>query len=166
MNHLKIKNIVLCGFGIAVTFVLTAFIAIPIGQFGYVNLGDAAIMLFASILNPAFAFLVGAVGSAASDMYLGFSQYALFSFVVKGIEAVCICLLMKHLSKKLSVLAYLIGMIIMVLGYYGADFILLGNGVAALGGVGFNFMQGIICCVVASFAHVIFINSAKKHFID
>ncbi|NCC54577.1 MAG: hypothetical protein EOM11_03720 [Erysipelotrichia bacterium] len=74
MKNKEIKKMVLCGFGMAVIFVLTAFVAIPIGQFGYVNLGDSAVMLFASILNPALAFLVGGVGSAAADLFLGFSQ--------------------------------------------------------------------------------------------
>lgn len=165
MKNKEIKKIVLCGFGIAVVFVLTAFVAIPIGQFGYVNLGDTGVMLFASILNPAMAFLVGGVGSAAADMFLGFSQYAVFTFIIKGIEGLLVALLARKIQGAMLSFGYMLGFIMMVLGYYLADTIIFGY-IAALGGVGFNFMQGIICCIIACIARFFFVNSAKKYFID
>lgn len=165
MNNHEIKKIVLCGFGMAVIFVLTAFVAIPIGQFGYVNLGDTGVMLFASILNPALAFLVGGVGSAAADMFLGFTQYALFTFVIKGLEALLIAIVAKKIKGNLRAFGYLLGLIVMVLGYYLADSLLFGY-ITALGGVGFNFMQGVICCIIASVAQIFFVNTAQKYFVE
>ena len=58
MKQMNVKTIVLAGLAIAVVFVLTAFVVVPIGQFGYVNLGDSGIMLFASFLNPVLAAVV------------------------------------------------------------------------------------------------------------
>ena len=165
MKNNEIKKLVLCGFGMAVIFVLTAFVAIPIGQFGYVNLGDTGVMLFASILNPALAFLVAGVGSAAADMFLGFTQYALFTFIIKGLEGLIIALVISKFKANFNIFGYLLGFIVMVLGYYFADTILFGY-ISALGGVGFNFMQGLICCIIASIAQIFFVKSAQKYFIE
>lgn len=165
MKNNDIKKIVLCGFGIAVIFVLTAFVAVPIGQFGYINLGDTGVMLFASILNPALAFLVGGIGSAAADMFLGFSQYALFTFIIKGVEALLVAIIVRKVKGAMRSFGYLLGLVVMVLGYYLTDTFFFGY-LAALGGVGFNFMQGIVCCIIASVAQFFFVDIAKKHFID
>lgn len=165
MKNKEIKKIVLCGFGIAVIFVLTAFVAIPIGQFGYVNLGDSGVMLFASILNPALAFLVGGVGSAAADMFLGFTQYAIFTFFIKGLEALLVAMLVKKLKGAMRSFGYMLALIVMVLGYYLADSIMFGY-LAALGGVGFNFMQGTISCIIACVAQFFFMDAAGKYFVD
>lgn len=166
MSSQNVKKIVLCGFGIAVVFVLTYFIAIPIGSFGYVNLGDAGVMLFASILNPALGFVVGGVGSALADLFLGYSQYALFTLLIKGIEGCMIAFAFQHFKGKLVVLSYIVGFVWMVFGYYLTDAFLSESFVAALTGVGFNFMQGLVSCVVASIALVSFGQAATKFFID
>ena len=50
MNNSKSKQFVLCGLGMAIVFILTCFISVPIGQFGYVNRGDSAVMLFSIVL--------------------------------------------------------------------------------------------------------------------
>ena len=157
------KTLVLCGFGMAVIFVLTAFIAIPIGQFGYINLGDCGVMLFASLLNPVLAFLCGGIGSALSDLYLGYSQYAIFTFIIKGFEAITIAFLYQKIRGKAKPLSYLLGVFIIVIGYFLTDTILLQNATAAFGGVTFNLLQGMISFIIAAITSFFFIEEANKH---
>lgn len=146
----NISAIVLCGLGIALTFLLTAFIAVPIGQFGYVNLGDSSIMLFACMLTPTQAFFVGGVASAIADLYLGYSHYALFTLVVKGLEGLFIAFFMKRVNDKFKLIIFVLGMLIMVGGYYLTDALLYGGFIVAIAGVGFNFTQGIVSVIIAS----------------
>lgn len=166
MNDTKIKKLVISGFGIAIIFILTAFVAIPIAQFGYVNLGDAGVMLFASILNPALAFIVGGVGSASADLYLGFSQYAIFTFIIKGFEALIASYVFKTLKGKKSYFGFVLAVVIMVIGYYLTDAILYGDLVVALGGVGFNFIQGVVSLIIACLLQRLLYLNASKFFVE
>ena len=50
----------------AVTFVGTILIRIPVG-IGYVNFGDAVVMIAAVVLGPVGAALAGGLGSALAD---------------------------------------------------------------------------------------------------
>ena len=56
IEHQNLKQIIFASLGIAIVFVATIFIRIPNTIHGYLNLGDGFILLFASILNPFFAF--------------------------------------------------------------------------------------------------------------
>lgn len=154
MKKTNVKTIVIASLAIAIIFILTAFVVVPIGQFGYVNVGDSGIMLFASMLSAPFAFLCSAIGSALADIYLGYSQYALFTFIIKGLEGLCIALLFKKIKGKWQPLAYTVGMLCMVIGYYLSDVFLLQNAYAALGGVSFNLLQGATSVFIASVLHV------------
>ena len=165
MNYMKdVKTIVLCGFGMALTFVLTAFIAIPIGQFGYINLGDLSVMLFASILSPSLAFLVGGIGSALADLYLGYSQYALFTLLIKGIEGFLVAYLFSNLKSK-KILAYIVSVPIVALGYCLADTILLQSFITAASGIPFNVLQSGASMALAMIASKVFIKQATLNFL-
>ena len=58
-KQIQTKEMVLTGLGMAIVFVATLYIKIPNALDGYFNLGDGFILLFASILDPFLAFLVG-----------------------------------------------------------------------------------------------------------
>ena len=73
----KINNKRYCfnGLSIAIVFIATLFIKVPNALDGYFNLGDGFILLFASILDPFLAFLVGGLGSALADVAGGYAYY-------------------------------------------------------------------------------------------
>ncbi len=146
----KTNLYVLCALGMATIFILTSIIAIPLPQFGYINLGDSGIFVFASILPAPLAFLAGGIGSALGDIYLGYTQYALFTLIIKGLEALCVSIIWKSIPKKVRPLSFLVGLLIMVCGYYLTDAFLYGNFIVAFGSVPFNLLQGFISVVVAS----------------
>lgn len=156
MEKNRIKKIVICGLAMAVIFIFTAFIAIPIGQFGYVNIGDSGILLFASILNPFLAFLVGGIGSALADLYLGYTQYALFTFLVKGLEGVIVSLFFQNFKDKIRFIGFVLAVIGMVGGYYLTDSFLYCDFIVALGGIGFNALQGFVSLVLSLIVYPFF----------
>ncbi len=125
---------------------------------GYVNLGDAVVILSGCILGPVYGFAAGGIGSALADIILSFAQYAPITFVVKGLMALAAALVIKVLSKNgkygtVCVLAAcLISEIIMVGGYYVCEAMFLGYGFAgALASVPSNAVQGVFGIIIGTF---------------
>lgn len=160
---MKIKKMVLCGFGIAIVFLLTVFIVLPMPGMGYVNFGDSGVLLFASILNPLAASVVGGVGSAMADIYLGYSQYAIFTLIIKGFEGFVVAYLFRRLPTRFRLLSFVVGMIIMIAGYYITDVIMLGDFIAVLPAVQGNLVQGSVSVVLAAIAQTTFQKIALRH---
>lgn len=163
MNNSKIKQFVLCGLGMAIVFILTCFISVPIGQFGYVNLGDSAVMLFSIVLNPTLSLLCGGIGSALADIYLGYTHYAIFTFFAKGIEGYIVSVLFTKWKDKMN---FVIGGLLMVFTYYLADALLYKDWIVATGGVTFNLIQALISTIIATVLKPLFVNINKKFFLD
>lgn len=160
---MKSKKMIVCSLGIAIVFLMTVILVIPMPGMGYVNFGDSGVLLFASLLNPAAAAFVGGVGSALADIYLGYSQYALFTLIIKGFEGFICAYLFHKLPKKFRLISFVVGILIMIGGYYITDVILIGNFVAVLPAVQGNLAQGLTCLVLAILAQSAFQSIAKKH---
>lgn len=156
---MKIKQLAVGGSSIAIIFILSAFISFPAGNFGYLNIGDAFIMLFASILDTSLlAFLVSGIGSMMADIYLGYSQYAIFTFLIKGMEG----WIVHKLVKKNHFLAYLCGGIIVVAGYALTDVILTSQWMMAFESIAFNSIQVIVSIIIAICLHQPFMKIKNK----
>lgn len=162
-NGSSVNKLVLCSFGIAVTFLMTVFIVIPMAGMGYVNFGDAGLMLFATILGPAGSFAVGGIGSALADIYLGYSQYAIFTLVIKGLEAVLVSLMFKRMKGKLKYGSFFLGGLWMIIGYYFTDVIMIGSFVAVLPAVQGNLLQAGVCITLAIIAQTSFSTIASRN---
>lgn len=126
------KKIVLNGLMIAVVFLTTYFTRFP-GPIppGYINLGDVAIMVAALILGKKSGFISGAIGSALADLVAGAFIFVPVTFIVKGIEGYVIGLvgeskLLGVGSKVARVWAVAAGAVVMVLGYFIAEALILG----------------------------------------
>lgn len=162
MKNLTTKNIVLTGLGMAIVFIATLFIKIPNALDGYFNLGDGFILLFASILDPFLAFLVGGLGSALADVVGGYAYYFIPTLVIKGLEAIVISCLMQRYGKEIQIPAYLLGVVIMVIGYFLAKWYLKGSMTIALIGIPENIFQSGIGIVVALLCYPIIICYVEK----
>lgn len=145
----KTQQMALTGMAVALVFVTTMYIKIPNPLDGYFNLGDGMILLFCSILNPLGSFLAGGVGSALADLAGGYPHYILWTLAIKGLEGVVVCLLFKKFGYKIRFLAYGIGTVIMVSGYFFAKWFLKMNFWIALSGVFENILQSLVGVVVA-----------------
>ena len=148
-KQIQTKEMVLTGLGMAIVFVATLYIKIPNALDGYFNLGDGFILLFASILDPFLAFLVGGLGSALADVAGGYAYYFIPTLIIKGLEAVVVACLMKKFGKKEQIPAYLLGAVIMVVGYFFAKWYLKGSAVIALTGIPENIFQSGVGIVIA-----------------
>ena len=61
-----LRQIVLAGIFAALVFVITFFVKIPVPQISrgaYINLGDTAIYIVASLINPVYAMFAAGFGS-------------------------------------------------------------------------------------------------------
>jgi len=91
-----IKKIILTALFTAMVFVITMFaISIPLG---YLNIGDALIMLLATVLPIPMIAFIGGVGSMMADVSLGYAEYALFTLLIKSSEGVLVAFLYKNLK--------------------------------------------------------------------
>ena len=133
---------------------------------GHINLGDLVILVSAYILGP-FAFIPAAIGSTLADLIAGYPQYAVATFLIKGIMGFVAGLLLKRdkegkvsLGRKLS--ASFVAEVIMIAGYFAFESLPFMYGVAAaLGSVIPNGIQASAAIVGAvplmylkPFAHV------------
>lgn len=131
----------------SLTTVMTLLFRIPIPHAqGYVNIGDAVVLLAALIMGPAAGFWVGAIGSALADMIAGYAMYMPFTFIVKGLEGLSAGIIYQKTTNKF--LAVFIPALWMAFGYFITDWILYGI-TAAIAAVLMNILQGIIGSIIA-----------------
>ncbi|NLW43417.1 MAG: ECF transporter S component [Tissierellia bacterium] len=135
----------------ALTVLATMLVTVPtIATQGYINLGDAIVLLSGMILGPGGGFVVGGLGSALADIILGYSYYAPFTLVIKGIEgALGVFLFRKILKEKNMSIPLVVAGIWMAIGYLLAE-ILLYDFPAAIASFPGNLLQGIVGAILAS----------------
>lgn len=129
------------------TFVATVIIKIPSPLNGYINLGDALVLLTGYLLSPTYAFLSAGIGSALADLYSGYFVYLPITFIIKGTMALVfsLCNSSKGFLKK--TLFAVICEIIMIVGYYTFEGFLYGF-IPSLVNVVPNAVQGLAGIVI------------------
>ncbi len=153
------KNIAITGISVALVAVCTMVISIPVpATTGFINIGDTMIFVVASLFNPLVGMIAGGLGSAMADVLLGYTHWAPFTLVIKGLEGLCCGLLInlfrnKIKSKKIqgfmSIFAYIIAALVMVVGYFFGGWILKGSWQVALTSVPENLIQGGSSVIIA-----------------
>lgn len=143
--QMKNKTLLLALSGImaALIFVSTMFLQIPAGR-GYIHPGDALILLAAALLG-APAIPAAAIGSALADLFSGYTVYCLPTLIVKGAMAAIVFLGLKKGQAVLfrTFLFFLLAECWMVLGYFLAEWLVLGYGLyGASASVLSNLTQG------------------------
>ena len=70
----------------ALVCVATMVIQIPVSATnGYIHLGDSVILLSGIMFGPAAGLVAGGIGSAMADILTGYSYWAPFTLVIKGL---------------------------------------------------------------------------------
>lgn len=157
---MKTRDLTLTALMIALTTVATMVIRIPVpATQGYINLGDSMVYVAALLFGPITGLLAGGIGSALADLLGGYSQFAPYTLVIKGLEGLIVGLLAWRLIKQLAPtagsvlaagLAIGVGGVVMVAGYFVAEAFLLKLGVqAAAAEVPGNIFQVVGGLVVA-----------------
>ena len=129
----------------ALVCVATLFFYFPIpATQGYFNVGDAMVMVAALTFGPVVGCIAGGLGSALADFLGGWYVWVPFTLVIKGIEGFLAGWVLGTGSKEnwtfRTVLAWIIGGLEMVTGYFLVQVYLYGFG-AALVEAPFNFVQ-------------------------
>ena len=144
-------TLVLSSVSIALVFLATYLFIFPIpATQGYLNFGDVLIFTMALAFGPVVGGIGGGVGSSLSDVFGGFSTFAPFTLIIKGLEGLVAGFIADRRFRGSPFLAWLVAGSIMVGGYFLTEsiFIALLFGasgttgvVAALSEVPFNVLQ-------------------------
>lgn len=137
------KKITYCALMMALTFVMTSLIKIPIPN-GYVHLGDGAVFLSAFILGPWGGLVAAAFGSASADYFGGFGAYVLPTFIAKGAMAFIFGYFLERYPQKNKLFFLFPAVAVMVAIYYVSEIIIYGTVTAPLLNIPFNSLQGVI----------------------
>lgn len=149
-SKFQTKDFVLCGILMALTTVMTMIVQIPVvGAHGYVNMGDTVVLFSALYLGRKQGAVIGGLGSAMADILSGYAVYAPLTFITKGLEGyICGLIYEKIGGKKGSVIAAVVGGVIMVSGYFIGEIFMYGFK-TSLAAVPANSMQAAFGIVTA-----------------
>ena len=156
MKHDKLIRLVLASLFAALTCVATMLIHIPMpATNGYINLGDGMVLLGAFLLGPVWGMAAGGFGSMLADVLLGYAAYAPGTLVIKGLMALSATLILRALHGKTAglVAGAAAGEIVMVLGYFAYEGLVLSYGMAAAASIPGNAIQGAAGMVVSVLAY-------------
>src|SRR6056297_264596 len=125
LKNFKINDIntkILAYIALFIAFVAVAtYIYIPGPASSYFNLGEVAIYILALTFGAKSAGIAGALGASLVDVLLGYSIWAPFTLIIKGLEGFVVGKIAKQDQKEISfkrnILAVLIGGHIMIIGY-------------------------------------------------
>ena len=148
MNRKKIKRITVGGMLAALVAVFTAYVSVPIAG-GYFHPGDAMIALSAAVLGP-YAAIPAAIGSALADLLAGYTIYAPFTLVIKGLVGLVAGIGCRKgkLSMRSAVTIAAAGLIVPA-GYFATDCILY-SAATAIASLPWNCLQALVC-IIAGF---------------
>ncbi len=159
---MNLRDFALLGLFTALVAVSTMIIRVPIPQTnGYMNLGDSMVLLTAIFFGPVGGFIAGGIGSALADILGGYPQWAIWTLIIKGAEAVIVAALIivlrirKEKISFLLVACFIVATSWMVLGYFIAETIMYDQK-AAMAELPANILQASGSVILASLLFPIF----------
>lgn len=161
MAKISTRKIVICALFMALTAVATMVIQIPSPMDGYVNMGDAFVLLCAFVLGPVYGVIAGGVGSMLADLLLGYVVYAPGTLIIKSLVVLVAYFLFNALGKTVKIktvaliVAGIVAELVMVLGYFFYAMLLMGKGLAAAASIPGNLMQGVAGVIVSTLLFLI-----------
>ena len=166
MNE-KTKRLVMSAMFTSLICIATMLIKVPSPFKGYINLGDAFVLIAGWILLPAYGFFSAGIGSALADIFSGYAVYAPATFIIKALMAVVVRFVYTMLSKKIGnmpsrIFGAILSELLMAFGYFAFESVLYGYEISALN-MPINLVQGAAGIVVGVMLSVIF---AKKKFFE
>jgi uncharacterized membrane protein len=116
---------------------------------GYFNLGDAVVMLAGLLFGARLGGIAGGVGSAISDILLGYAYFSPLTLFIKGTEGFLTGLIGNNKRFSFKVAGVVAGAIAMLVGYFSAEAPLYGTGAALAELVTINSLQVLSGAVVS-----------------
>ncbi|NPV06508.1 MAG: ECF transporter S component [Anaerolineae bacterium] len=132
-----------------VTTVLTLLVRVPIAPTrGYIHLGDVGVYFAAFTFGPVMGLLAGGLGTAMADVLGCYAHWAPLTLVFHGVQGGVAGYLGYRATTARQALAWAVGSLIMVGGYFLAEVVLYGVG-AALVEIPGNAVQALAGGLVA-----------------
>lgn len=153
MKRITAKKLAVTALFMALTMVATMFIRIPL-PLGYVNLGDAFVLLSVFVLGPVYGTIASGVGSGLADLF-GYITYAPGTLIIKSAMAFVAWLayqaLIKTFKRKVfaEIIAGVLGVAVMAFGYFLYETLLFTTVGVALVNVPWNLLQGASGIVIS-----------------
>jgi uncharacterized membrane protein len=127
-NSLALSMISIFG---AFTCVVTMVIAFPIpATNGFINVGDAVVMITGLLFGPIIGGIAGGFGSSLADLFLGFTIYAPATLIIKGLEGFFVGLIANpkknYKWNYRDFIGVIVGGLIMVIGYFLYEVLIYG----------------------------------------
>ena len=177
MKNEKLYKIIVSAMMAALACVATMIIRIPSPMQGYVNLGDAVVLMCGWILGPVYGVAAAGIGSMLADILAAYPQYAPGTLIIKAVVALIAYALFALLRRKKQqgtgrlILALVISgvaaEIVMALLYFVYAAWLLGSGWGAAASIPGNLAQGLVGIVVGTALYVVISKSkALPHLFD
>lgn len=140
----KTKNLVTAALMAAITCLVTGYILhIPVGNSGYVHVGDAIIYLSASILPLPYALVCGAIGAGLADFTTGAFIWVVPTVIIKPISILFFSSKSDKIITVRNVIAAVLGGVIGSALYMLAEGIIFGNMKAAFVLTGIGLVQPV-----------------------
>ncbi len=154
---MKTSKLIMASLMAAMTCIATMVISIPTPTNGYIHLGDGLVLLCGIILGPVYGGLAGGIGSMLSDLLLGYTYYALPTFLIKALAAIAGGFIYLKISKLSFCKNYLVplisagitGGIIVTCGYFLVEAVFFGYGIAAAASIPGNLLQNLFGILVS-----------------
>ncbi len=129
-TRLLVMTVLFAALGCAATMA----VKVPSPTGGYMNLGDAAVLLGACFLGPVYGAAAGGIGPALADLLGGYPMYVPGTLVIKAGMAVTAGLLYRALRERSwgPAVCGAAGEVPMVLGYWLYDALLVSAGGTSL----------------------------------
>lgn len=134
----------------AATAAVTMVLSIPFPPTrGYFNLGDAMVMLAGLLFGARLGGIAGGVGSAISDILLGYAYFSPLTLFIKGTEGFLTGLIGNNRRFPLKVAGVAAGAVAMLVGYFSVETPLYGIGAAFAEFATINSIQVLSGAVVS-----------------
>lgn len=147
----KTKMLTVAALGAALVCVCTRVLQFPI-PLGYAHLGNCMILLFSVYFSPWVGLCAGGIGSALADL-LSYPEWTIPTLIIKSLMGYAIAVIAKKSGEKAklrsirTLIAVVVGIVIMVLGYFVAGSIMYGSwitGAAQIPGLALEGVVGIV----------------------
>lgn len=156
-SRTKTFNLILTSMLIALVFVATLLlnIKLPItANGGLVHLGTAMLFIISILFGPKKAAIAGAVGMGIFDLFAGYTLWAPFTIVARGLQGYVVGKIAWSNGRNgNSVIFNLIAMIlsipVMLAVYYLCEGIIYDNWIAPVGSIPGNLVQNVVGIIVA-----------------
>lgn len=149
MEKWNSKTITLNALAIALVCISTMFLQFPI-PLGYAHLGNCFILISGVFFGPVTGLLAGGIGSALADLLTGYPQWIIPTLIIKGIMGFAIGYIANrtghtiNMFKIRTAIASVVGIVIMVIGYFIGGSFLYGSIYTGAGQIPGLTAEGIV----------------------